>query len=271
MLKRTLTGAGITAIVVGFFFLRKLDVRYFDVLILALAVIVTIEMVKAGGNRCTTTQKILTSLFPILFFECWIFLSWKISLFVAVGYCVISMSLLVIDYKNTTLDGLAYSFLCVIYPSVFLTPCMLVNQMATNAFIALVLIFLISPCADTMAYVVGITFKGKKMCPEISPKKTISGGIGGLIGGVLGSLIFYFIIKDSFVYGYNFPAWLFFALIGLFGAVLTEFGDLVESVIKRKLKIKDMGKLLPGHGGIMDRIDGLMFASPLVYLVFSII
>lgn len=271
MIKRTLTGAAITAIVVGFFFLRNLDVRYFDVLILALAVIGTIEMVKAGGDKCTTVQKILTCLFPILFFECWIFLSWKISLIVAVGYCLVNTSLLVIDYKHTSLEGVGYSFLCAIYPSVFLAPCMLVNQMATNAFIALVLIFLISPCADTMAYVVGITFKGKKMCPEISPKKTISGGIGGLIGGILGSVIFYFIVKDSLVYGYDFPAWLFFALVGLFGALLTEFGDLVESVIKRKMKIKDMGKLLPGHGGIMDRIDGLLFASPFIYFIFAII
>lgn len=271
MLKRTLTGAGITAIVVGFFFLRKLDIRYFDVLILALAVIGTIEMVKAGGSKCTTAQKILTSLFPILFFECWIFLSWKISMFIGVAYCMLNMALLVIDHKNTTLEGLAYSFVCVIYPSVFLVPCLLANRLEANSLIALILMFLISPCADTIAYVTGITFKGKKMCPEISPKKTISGGIGGLIGGVLGSVIFYFIIKDSFVFGYGFPEWLLFALIGLFGSALTEFGDLVESVVKRKLKIKDMGKLLPGHGGIMDRIDGLMFASPFIYLIFSII
>ena len=270
MIKRTLTGACIVAITVGFFFLRKIDVRYFDILILALAIIGTIEMVRVV-DKLTVTQKILTCLLPILFFECWIFLSWKVSLYIAVGFFLVSLALLVIDHKHTTLSSVAYSFLCAIYPSCFLIPCLLANSLQSNSLIALILIFLISPCADTMAYVVGITFKGKKMCPTISPKKTISGGIGGLIGGILGSLILYFIVKGNFVFGYSFPQWLFFALVGLFGAVLTEFGDLVESVIKRQLGIKDMGNLLPGHGGIMDRIDGLLFASPFVFFVFPLI
>ena len=69
---------------------------------------------------------------------------------------------------------------------------------------------------------------------------------------------------------YAWAPWVLFAAIGLIAAVMTEFGDLAESIIKRKIGIKDMGKLLPGHGGILDRIDGTLFASTFVYIVFEL-
>ena len=128
------------------------------------------------------------------------------------------------------------------------------------------LIFIISPCSDTFAYLVGSLIGGKKMCPKISPKKTISGGIGGIIGGITGSIVVYFIMKGSLNYSLDIPAVVYFAAIGLIASLLTEFGDLVESVIKRKLGIKDMGKILPGHGGMLDRIDSIVFACPFICL-----
>ena len=67
------------------------------------------------------------------------------------------------------------------------------------------------------------------------------------------------------------PGWLLFGLVGLFGALLCETGDLVESIIKRQLGIKDMGKLIPGHGGILDRIDGIIYTVPFIYLIFTLI
>ena len=267
---RTLTGAFIVGVTVGCFFLRKVNKSLFDLFIMILAVIGTIETVNSV-NKLSLAQKIITCILPLVVFEGLIFFSGKVVIGAIIGLILIDFALLVADNKHCKLEGLCYSLLCAAYPTAFLLPVLFANSLTVNSTITLILIFLISPCADTMAYVVGMTFKGKKLCPSISPKKTISGAIGGLLGGIIGSVILYFIVKDNFVYGLSFPGWLLFALIGLVAALLTEFGDLVESVIKRQLGLKDMGKLLPGHGGIMDRIDGLMFAAPFIYLVFYLI
>ena len=106
----------------------------------------------------------------------------------------------------------------------------------------------------------------------ISPNKTVIGAIGGLVGGALGAGIIYFTynaIAGSFE---NMGLWLtVYLLIGLLAAAATEFGDLVESCIKRKLGLKDMGKIMPGHGGVMDRIDGSLFAAFVVYFLFILL
>ena len=97
---------------------------------------------------------------------------------------------------------------------------------------------------------------------------------GGLVGGMIASLLVYFIFTEKGLIFGSGAIWLeaiLFALSGIACAVLTAFGDLVESVIKRKLGIKDMGKLLPGHGGMSDRIDGLTFTAPVVAFVFTIL
>jgi phosphatidate cytidylyltransferase len=174
---------------------------------------------------------------------------------------------LVLD-KKSTVEGVSASLLTAFYPSMLLSSMLLVNDFSNNSLLALIIIFIISPIADTMAFAVGITFKGKKLCPTISPNKTISGAIGGLAGGILGSLALYYIFKDRFIFNGEIPAIILFLLIGFIGAALTEFGDLVESSIKRKIGIKDMGKILPGHGGILDRIDGIIFISCFVYAAF---
>ncbi len=138
----------------------------------------------------------------------------------------------------------------------------------------ILLIFLVSPFTDSMAYFVGSALKGPKLCPKISPKKTVSGALGGLLGGMLGALI---------VYGLAVSGWLEFMGLGLFdkgidvvhylalgflGAVATQAGDLIASVVKRRCGIKDYGHMLPGHGGIMDRVDGMIFSAVVFYIYF---
>ena len=153
---------------------------------------------------------------------------------------------------------------------------LLANDLAAGT-LALLIIFVISPVADTFAFVVGSIFKGKKLCPNISPNKTVSGAVGGIVFGTGASVLLYWLytLCSDYVYtglgsGYAWAPWVIFAAIGLIASVMTEFGDLAESIIKRKVGVKDMGKLLPGHGGILDRIDGTLFASTFVYIVFEI-
>lgn len=117
---------------------------------------------------------------------------------------------------------------------------------------------------DTCAYFSGRTFKGPKLAPMISPNKTWSGLIGGVIGSSLA--------LAAFAIAYDLPLWGIYVLIGGIVAVIAQIGDLFESHLKRKAGVKDSGKLIPGHGGVLDRIDGLLAAAPcfaLFILLFS--
>ena len=143
-----------------------------------------------------------------------------------------------------------------------------------EGFIGLLLVFVISALTDTFAYLVGMTYgkirKGnvKKLCPKLSPNKTVAGAIGGLIGGAIGSVAIYFIFGGALNLELG---WLIFIAIGIVMAIATEVGDLLESLIKRRAGIKDMGKIMPGHGGVLDRIDGILLASLVACLAFLII
>ena len=169
------------------------------------------------------------------------------------------------------MESFAYALAAKVYPALFIACMLVLNAMPHNSTLALLMAFVIPSCADTFAYLVGITFKGKKLCPTISPNKTISGAIGGLLGGAIGTVVLYLLCKDSFVYGGAISPIILFILVGIVTALLTEVGDLAESVIKRKFGIKDMGKLLPGHGGILDRIDGVMFAAAFLTFVYTLL
>jgi len=118
-------------------------------------------------------------------------------------------------------------------------------------------------CNDTFAYVFGVLFGRHRLAPHISPKKTWEGLIGSLLATTIGaSLIFHFVAHKH---------WWLGVLIGLMGVATATAGDLIESAIKRDLNIKDMGSLLPGHGGVLDRIDSVLFTAPAVWFVLELI
>ncbi len=119
------------------------------------------------------------------------------------------------------------------------------------------LIFLSAYGTDIMAYFTGYFLGKHKLCPKISPKKTIEGAVGGVLGSIVLCGIF----------GYIFEPTLFVhcMIIACLGGVISQFGDLTASIFKRKMGIKDYGNLIPGHGGIMDRFDSVLFTAPLVY------
>lgn len=130
-----------------------------------------------------------------------------------------------------------------------------------------VVIALVSPwLADSTAYFVGSFMGKRKLCPNISPNKTVEGALGGIIGSVLGAvlagLIFQFIVYRNVQFNY-----LALLVIGVYCSVVSILGDLVFSVIKRDCGIKDYGSIMPGHGGLLDRFDSVIFCVPVVYFV----
>lgn len=128
-----------------------------------------------------------------------------------------------------------------------------------------VMVFTISIGCDTAAYFVGSTVGGPKLCPSISPNKTISGAIGGLAGSValtvLAGVAFTWIFPDFT----GFPPLWANALVGLAGGVAAQVGDLFASMVKRYAGIKDFSHLFPGHGGMLDRLDSILFTSIVIY------
>lgn len=123
--------------------------------------------------------------------------------------------------------------------------------------------------SDTFALFAGMLFGKHKLAPYVSPKKTVEGAVGGIVGGVLGTLLLAYIganvIRDAFMG----PSHIL--LFGIVGSVISQIGDLSFSVIKREFGVKDYGKLLPGHGGILDRFDSVTFVAPFVYLTLMVL
>ncbi len=125
------------------------------------------------------------------------------------------------------------------------------------------LVFIAALCSDIFAYFIGCSFGKHKLCPEVSPKKSVEGAIGGLAGAALCSGLF-----GSFVY----PNILVHCIIiGIFGGAFSQCGDLIASLFKRKMGIKDYGNLIPGHGGILDRFDSVLLTAPFIYYYILVI
>ncbi len=127
------------------------------------------------------------------------------------------------------------------------------------------MIFIGACVTDIFAYLVGCSIGKHKLLPKISPKKTIEGSIGGIVGAVA-CMVLYGMYLNKHVSGLGMPL-LVFALIGLVTSIVSQLGDLFASAIKRYAGIKDYGNILPGHGGILDRFDSIVFTAPVVYFL----
>lgn len=122
--------------------------------------------------------------------------------------------------------------------------------------------------ADTCALFAGMLFGKHKLAPVVSPKKTVEGAVGGVIGGAVLVLLFALLLNATL--GLEMPLWAA-AILGGVGAVLGEIGDLSFSVIKRQTGIKDYGHIFPGHGGVLDRFDSVLFVAPFAEILFRIL
>lgn len=122
--------------------------------------------------------------------------------------------------------------------------------------------------ADTCALFAGMFFGKHKLAPVVSPKKTVEGAIGGVIGGAVLVLLVALLMNATL--GLKMPLWSA-VVLGAVGAVLGEIGDLSFSVIKRQTGIKDYGHIFPGHGGVLDRFDSVLFVAPFAEILFRII
>ena len=127
--------------------------------------------------------------------------------------------------------------------------------------------FIVAFMSDAGAYFVGLRFGKHKLAPVISPKKTIEGSVGGVVGATVLLVIYGIAVSSLTDTTLSVPLCI---AVGIFGAVLGQVGDLSFSIVKRKSGIKDYGKIFPGHGGVLDRFDSVIFVAPVVELLLHL-
>lgn len=189
---------------------------------------------------------------------------------------IVTMFVYVVSYPKYEARQVINSLFSFVYGGVMLSFLLLVrlysNEMDTEHFnIGFYFVWFILIAAwfsDTCAYFVGVLIGKHKIFPRLSPKKTFEGCFGGVCGSTLGFVIYGLVLKN---YGIvSSEDLILFVVLGILGSVVAQIGDLTASAIKRNNNIKDYGHLIPGHGGIMDRFDSIIFVSPLVYILISV-
>lgn len=177
-------------------------------------------------------------------------------------YLLVMLAVYVLTFPTYSDKQIMAAFMDFFYVSVMLSFVYLIRNME-HGLVLVLLIFVSSWINDTCAYFVGRALGKHKMAPVLSPKKSIEGLIGGIVGaGVFGAV--FGILFDKYVDTMNYAP-LLFAVVGAVGALPAVIGDLAASAIKRNNDIKDYGKLIPGHGGILDRFDSIIFTAPIIY------
>lgn len=174
------------------------------------------------------------------------------------------MAVYVLRYPKFNAKDIFASFTGFIYAAVLLSFLYRI-RIEENGMLLLWLVFIGTWGSDTFAYCVGCLFGKHKAFPVLSPKKSVEGCVGGVVGAALITGV-YAVCLNRFVEGVSVSV-LAFVLIGVLASVVSQIGDLAASAMKRNYEIKDYGKLIPGHGGILDRFDSIMFTAPLVYLM----
>lgn len=181
-------------------------------------------------------------------------------------YAVILFSTLLLSYKTYSLEHLSVVFLMSVIIPCFLTTIVFAHRLTGDRW-NIVLIILCAWAADSGGYIFGKLFGRHKLTPKISPKKTVEGAIGAVFTAICATVIFAYCI-DVFVASIT-VNYLVLAIYAFIGSICAMFGDLVASLIKRSFGVKDFGNLIPGHGGIMDRFDSVLFVAPFLYIAMT--
>ena len=189
----------------------------------------------------------------------------KNLMFIVILGVFILLIIPVIDLKYTFID-VAITLLGFLYVGIFFSFIYLVSEKVGGQFYVW-LIFVGSWLTDTAAYYAGRFFGKRKLCPKVSPKKTVEGSLGGLLGAIVGCVLIG-VLASQYIETFSL---IHFVAIGLLCGVFSQFGDLVASSVKRYVGLKDYSNLIPGHGGILDRFDSILFSGVVVFYYLSFI
>lgn len=184
------------------------------------------------------------------------------QMMLVLGALVLMMAVYVFTYPKYQTEQILAAFFGIFYVAVMLSFIYQTRMLEAGAYIVW-LIFLCSWGCDTCAYCVGVLIGRHKMSPKLSPKKSVEGAVGGVAGAALLTAVYSVIFQEAMNITTN--QIVILSVISAIGALISMVGDLAASAIKRNYEIKDYGKLIPGHGGILDRFDSVIFTAPIIY------
>lgn len=180
------------------------------------------------------------------------------------GFLILVMAVYVFSYPKYRTEQILAVFFGIFYVAVMLSFVYRTRQLPAGAYVVW-LIFLCSWGCDTCAYCVGVKFGKHKMSPRLSPKKSVEGAVGGVAGAALLTALYGTVFRTAM--GVTGRQIALLSCVSAAGALVSMVGDLAASAIKRNYEIKDYGTLIPGHGGILDRFDSVIFTAPLIYFL----
>jgi phosphatidate cytidylyltransferase len=191
----------------------------------------------------------------------------KLLIPVAIGVALVTLACIIFR-REPKLEDILYSlvpFVSIVLPGMAMLA--LVNIEPKSVQLTYFFLMIAIPCVgDIFALYVGSTLRGPKLCPAVSPNKTISGAVGGLVGSVLASMLVGLL---AWVFGgasrAMLPLWGDYLVIGIVGGVAGQLGDLFASLVKRHCGVKDFSNLFPGHGGMLDRLDSILFMALVIF------
>ncbi|WP_110461314.1 phosphatidate cytidylyltransferase [Ruminiclostridium sufflavum] len=193
-----------------------------------------------------------------------------VSILLGISVCLIiflSMSFIVLNHNRYNIIDACVTAFGIAYVPFLMSFLILVRNMEQGGYL-IWLIFIGAWGTDTMAYTCGRLFGKRKIIPEISPKKTYAGAIGGIIGCILLMIAFGAVCSNSFDLKIPYAV---LALLGFCCGIISQIGDWAASAIKRYVNVKDFGNIMPGHGGVLDRFDSILFVAPVVYYIILLL
>lgn len=278
MLKRAVTAI----ILVGYAFAMlylgtAVHYGFLDALIMSFAFVGTYEMYHTFRKSEYKNSWGSPLLLCVAIYPLWYFLGYKgILIALSLSIC---LALAVFTFKaEMELKDLLATIFSLIYPMALVSLAFaLSREFPCGGTFAISFAIFLPVFSDTFAYLVGSTLGKRKLCPSISPKKTVAGAIGGLLGSVLCAVTFFLLFDLYAVIPVGYVTFsdsvavraVVFVVLGIVGGVLAEIGDLAASRIKRTMNIKDFGNIFPGHGGVLDRLDSIMFTLVMFFTAFT--
>ncbi len=179
------------------------------------------------------------------------------------AYFVLMFIIAISSHYTVTLEKMGGSFFFAMLIPYFLSTFIRLDTLPLGNYYILTPM-VVAFCSDAFALFAGMAFGKRKLAPELSPKKTVEGAIGGVAGSVVCCLIYAAVMQFAF---HLEVSYLTFALYGLLGSPISQLGDLSFSYIKRQYGLKDFGNIFPGHGGVLDRFDSVIFAAPFIEIL----
>lgn len=278
MLKRAVTAI----ILVGYAFAMlylgtAVHYGFLDALIMSFAFVGTYEMYHTFRKSEYKNSWGAPLLLCVAIYPLWYFLGYKgILIALSLSIC---LALAVFTFKaEMELKDLLATIFSLIYPMALVSLAFaLSREFPCGGTFAISFAIFLPVFSDTFAYLVGSTLGKRKLCPSISPKKTVAGAVGGLLGSVLCAVTFFLLFDLYAVLPVGYVTFsdsvavraVVFVVLGIVGGVLAEIGDLAASRIKRTMNIKDFGNIFPGHGGVLDRLDSIMFTLVMLFTAFT--